>query len=114
MHVSPATAPSDLVSVEVDVPGLAIKEWTRASLPAGWDADPAPAITQERGSAWAGMRSVPLLRVPSALLPAAMDRHEANMLLNPLHPEAVQARIVHVEPFRIDRWLDAWGGASFT
>jgi RES domain-containing protein len=113
VHVSPATAPSDLMSIEIDVSGLAVEAWDRASLPPGWDADPAPATTQKRGSAWAGMRSAPLLRVPSALLPAAMDPHEANVLLNPHHPEAVQARIVHVEPFRLARWLEAWGGASF-
>jgi RES domain-containing protein len=37
------------------------------------------------------------LRVPSVLVP-----HAWNMLLNPLHPEAGQARVLAIEPFGFD------------
>jgi RES domain-containing protein len=49
------------------------------------------------GDAWLARRAVPVLRVPSVLVPQA-----ANLLLDPLHPAARAARIVAVEPFRFD------------
>ncbi len=38
-----------------------------------------------------------MLRVPSVIVPQAF-----NYLLNPLHPAAATARVMHSEPFRFD------------
>jgi RES domain-containing protein len=59
--------------------------------------DTLPEATAAVGDAWlAGARSA-ALRVPSVLIP-----HAWNVLLNPRHRDAEQARIVTVEPFGFD------------
>jgi RES domain-containing protein len=59
--------------------------------------DAIPPDTAKAGDAWlAGARSA-ALRVPSVLMP-----HTWNVLLNPRHPKAEQARIVAIEPFGFD------------
>ena len=56
-----------------------------------------PPDTVATGDAWlAGGRSA-ALRVPSVLIP-----HAWNVLLNPRHPAAAEARVVSVEPFGFD------------
>jgi RES domain-containing protein len=59
--------------------------------------DRIPQETAREGDAWlAGARTAGL-RVPSALVP-----HAWNILLNPRHPDAEQARVVAIEPFGFD------------
>lgn len=54
------------------------------------------------GDAWLRARATPVLRVPSALVPFAW-----NLLLDPLHPHAVEARVAELTPFRFDPRLMA-------
>ena len=56
---------------------------TPASLPVGWDADPAGRASLTLGTAWLHARTSALLRVPSVIVP-----DEFNILLNPAHPDA--------------------------
>ena len=59
------------------------------SLPTGWEAD--VAATQGVGDRWLLERRSALLEAPSVLVPESW-----NVLLNPLHPHAVQIKIVSV------------------
>ena len=51
------------------------------TLPAGWNAYPAPAAVVRIGDEWLRARRTVVLRVPSAVVPS-----ESNFLLNPAHP----------------------------
>lgn len=60
-----------------------------SSLPAGWEAD--IAATQGVGDRWLVERRSALLEAPSVLVPETW-----NVLLNPLHPDIAQIKIVRV------------------
>ena len=64
-----------------------------------------PADPRTAGDAWLAARGKAVLRVPSVLVPAA-----SNLLLNPGHARAADARIASAEPFRFDPRL--WGSAA--
>ena len=51
----------------------------------------------EAGAAWLLAGATAVLRVPSVLVP-----HAWNVLLNPAHADAAEARIAAEEPFRFD------------
>jgi RES domain-containing protein len=103
VHFDPALAPPDLRLLEIDVPDtLSLESFDPAGLPHDWRAYPGPVALQMFGSTWLReLRSV-VLRVPSAVLPVAV---EANYLLNPLHPEAEDLSIVEERPFTFDSRL---------
>ncbi len=88
LDLTPETLPDDYVMLRADLPDDPPPEHAG---PAGL-ADP-----REVGDAWLARRAVPLLRVPSVIVPQAM-----NLLLDPLHPAARAARIAAVEPFHFD------------
>lgn len=70
-------------------------------MPKGWDADPAPVSAQRFGDAWlAAAASRPVLRVPSAVLPAGW-----NYLLNPRHPRFPEINIGEPHPLTFDSRL---------
>jgi RES domain-containing protein len=56
--------------------------------------------TQKIGDAWISSQRSPLGRVPSAIVPRTH-----NLLLNPLHPDSAQLRIVSVIRERFDNRL---------
>jgi len=59
--------------------------------------DRVPPETVLAGDAWLAGGQSAALRVPSVLIP-----HAWNILLNPLHPDAEQVRVVAIEPFGFD------------
>jgi RES domain-containing protein len=68
----------------------------RVSVPDPVTINPA-ASTTEAGNAWLAQGSSASAQVPSVLVP-----HAWNLLLNPRHPDAPQAEILAIEPFRFD------------
>lgn len=78
--------PEDFVLLTVDLP--AEPPETVTSMPA----DP-----RDAGDAWLRLAQSAVLRVPSILVPEA-----ANLLLNPLHPRASEARALRIVSFRFD------------
>lgn len=93
--------PTDRLYVEIDVPDeLVIETLERHQLPAGWDARPPLAISQQLGDAFVRRAAAAVLRVPSCIVPA-----EYNYLINPLHPDARQIAVVHSEPVVFDARL---------
>jgi RES domain-containing protein len=93
--------PTNYFVLTLEVPeGTTAKLINPADLPAGWFGFPyspeLAAITEEwirEGKYW-------LMRVPSAHSPT-----EWNYLLNPLHPDHAQLRIVAIEPHPFDARL---------
>lgn len=69
-----------------------------AKLPKDWDANPVPASVQQFGdNRLAAPGSRPVLRIPSAVIPAGW-----NYLLNPLHPRFSEIRTGKPQPFKFD------------
>jgi RES domain-containing protein len=95
VHVDPADLPDNLIAYEIDMPDGVVAALDLATLPPRWRTD--LRITRAAGDAWARDRRSFALTVPSVVLPA-----ERNVLLNPLHPDAAQARIVSETPFTFD------------
>jgi len=62
--------------------------------------DHLPPDPRDFGDDWLTARRSALLQVPSVIVPQA-----SNVLINPLHPEAVQARIIEVTRFAFDARL---------
>jgi RES domain-containing protein len=69
-----------------------------ASLQEGWRHQ--PDSTQSIGSRWLAERQSALFWVPSAIVP-----HTANVLINPLHPDATLLRIVSSARYPFDERL---------
>jgi RES domain-containing protein len=78
--------PGDFVLMRVAVADSLVAQQTPASV-----------ATVEVGNAWLIGSQSAALRVPSVLVP-----HSWNVLLNPRHPDAMQADILDVEPFGFD------------
>ena len=98
VHVDHDVAPTDLVSMPIEVPaGIRIEEISIASLPANWRNTPAPEELQKIGTAWVHRATSALLRVPSALIP-----EEHNYLVNPAHPDITRLKIGRPKPFTFD------------
>ena len=68
-----------------------------ASLPADWSAQPPPPSTQLVGDLWARQARSAVLALPSVII-----QGEANLLLNPFHPDFKQVTIGAPQPFAFD------------
>lgn len=101
MLVHASTLPLGQKLVALDIPDDApIARWSRRSLPRDWNAYPAPAATQARGTAWAHSGRELAVWVPSAVVPP-----EDNCLLNPAHPDMARVKVRVVGPFPFDARL---------
>jgi RES domain-containing protein len=96
VHLS-GDEPDDLVLLRIQVPdGARVEAVAPGDLPEGWQED--LAATQRRGREWIESGRTLLLRVPSAIVP-----EEANVLLNPAHPEWNDAEVRLLRAFHYDR-----------
>jgi RES domain-containing protein len=91
LDLMPELLPDDYVLVTIELADVTIEEVTE--LPAE------PAVF---GDDWLAERRSAVLQVPSVIVPES-----ANLLLNPAHPSAGQARIIRRRPFAFDPrlWL---------
>lgn len=87
-----ALIPADYVLVTIDLTGLRIERLADA---------PVDPVTF--GDGWLRERRTPVLDVPSVIVPET-----SNLLLNPSHPEATEARVDGMRSFLFDERL--WGG----
>jgi RES domain-containing protein len=83
--------------ITLDIPDDSVAVVPPASLPVGWDALPAGAVSQAVGENWLRSGRMLALRVPSVLIP-----EESNLLLNPQAARFDEARIVEEREFRLD------------
>jgi len=82
----------------IDVPDdLPVEILEPADLPSDWASYLQYTHCQARGDDWLRRGETPILRVPSAIVP-----YEHNYLLNPLHPDFRQIRLLGTEPFIFD------------
>ena len=86
VHLNASGLPLNRYLVEITVPDpvwMAAQWETQASLPVGWDAEPASLTSIGFGTRWITRKSSVLLVVPSVIVP-----EESNVLINPAHPHA--------------------------
>lgn len=98
VHLNAGGLPLNRYLVEITIPGdiwARAQAETAASLPVGWEADPAGMVSIRLGSAWARAGRTALLVVPSVIVP-----EEFNILINPAHAD--RARMAAVKR---RRWL---------
>jgi RES domain-containing protein len=96
MEVDSEDLPETCQLLGVDVTDEVVSETVdENSLPSDWRSR--HNVTRSLGSQWLAGRRTALLRVPSAIVPFAW-----NWLLNPLHADAVNARIADIVRVRFD------------
>lgn len=98
VHLDPEDAPDDLVALALALPDDAARaQVAPGELRTGWAAEPDSPSCRAVGAAWLRAGSALALDVPSALVP-----EEANVLLDPRHPDMARVRIVARRPFAYD------------
>ena len=103
LEIDPEDLPSRYQLLTVEVPDSSIERVVESELDRtapGWRLD--QAIARKFTASWFGEQRSLLLRVPSVLIPRG-----SNYLLNPLHPDASKARILHIETADYDGRLFA-------
>lgn len=86
VHLNGRGLPLNRYLAEITIPGpvwSAAQRETAASLPVGWDAQPASLTSIDFGTDWLLRRSSAVLVLPSVIVP-----EELNVLVNPAHPAA--------------------------
>lgn len=87
----------------IEVPdNLPVKEVSLNQLPEGWTNLFSAKITRSMGDEWYAGNETPVLKVPSAIIPA-----ENNYILNTLHPLFKRVKLLYTEPFLFDTRLTA-------
>lgn len=97
VHLNARGLPQNRYLVEISIPAdlwNAARRETAASLPVGWDAEPAGKTSIDFGTAWLKSRSSAILVVPSVIVP-----EEFNILLNPEH-----ANFAKIGARKIRKW----------
>jgi RES domain-containing protein len=92
--------PGNYCLVEIEVPDDKITTVKVEQLPEDWRDISGPVILREFGDAFLKKQEYLLMKVPSSIVPA-----EYNYLLNPLHPDAFDVKLLKREPFGFDRRL---------
>jgi RES domain-containing protein len=99
-HVDPDLVPEDLRAYEIDVPDDLEREIIgRSQLVPVWR-EPENPRCKAIGDAWVARGRVPVLFVPSAIVP-----EETNVLINPAHGDAARITVVSDRPYMFDSRL---------
>ena len=88
----------DLLMITIDVPVNSIQHITLNDLPADWAHYAFESPSARLGDQWLTQRESLLLSVPSAIVV-----QEHNILINPLHPNINQVKVLDTLPFLIDQ-----------
>lgn len=104
VHIDTPAWPLNRYLLEISVPEnlwLAAEDPRALStLPPVWDSHPAPKETTDFGDLWIREKRSVLLIVPSTVIPM-----ENNVLINPLHPDAVHIKLTRTTKFTYDSRL---------
>jgi RES domain-containing protein len=104
VHLAAAGLPLNryLVRIEVDDALWSARQSLR-NPKVGWDAIPPGRVSIDAGQTWLAARASALLEVPSVVVP-----EEANVLLNPRHPDARKLRASKLRKWTYDgRFIQA-------
>jgi RES domain-containing protein len=108
VHCDLDLLPADLLAIEIDVPPrIKISEVEVSDLPRNWRRHPVPPTLQRLGNGWLDQGQTAVLRAPSALVPT-----ESNLLLNPLHRDFRDIRVVRRFKFTFDQRIGARSGSA--
>lgn len=100
VHVNAGGLPFNRYLVAIEIPEdvwAAAQHETVASLPVGWDAEPAGRASIKFGTSWINSKSSSLLFVPSVIVP-----EETNVLVNPQHPDSSRIKASKVRKWVFD------------
>jgi RES domain-containing protein len=100
VHVDSDKLLQDYVAIPVTVEPQLITQVDESTLPNNWRAYPASKATRTIGDAWISEGVLPMLQVPSAVIP-----REFNFLLNPWHKDFRKLRTGKPHRFQFDRRL---------
>jgi len=98
VHLAAGGLPFNRYLVEISIPDLvwaAAQRETAASLPVGWDAEPASRTSIGFGAAWLRSGRSAVLVIPSVLV-----AEECCVLVNPAHPDSAS-----ISAAKLRRWL---------
>lgn len=99
VHFTLANLPDDYRMVTILIPEEMIMLSIRdKSLPKGWNSFPYDPDTHTFGDEFILKNEYCLLKVPSAV-----TKGDFNILINPFHPDFKNIRIIHNDPFPLDR-----------
>ena len=88
---------ADLVIVTLEVPDDSQQTLSLEELPEGWAQYTYENLCAPQGDRWLREEETLMLRVPSAVV-----AQEYNVLINPLHRQMNQVKVVDASPFMID------------
>lgn len=91
--------PNDLLLVKIEIPdGIEIQTVPKMVLVNGWDRYPFIGETVDYGTSFLRKNEYLALKVPSAIIP-----DEFNIILNPLHPDIRDCKVISTIPFIFDK-----------
>lgn len=89
--------PRALSLVVIDIPDKNILELSEAELPGNWKQSPAPSSTRQFGTRLLTEAKAAVIKLPSTVIP-----EEFNYILNPLHPDSKNFKILAIQDFVFD------------
>ncbi len=98
VHLPKHLLPKDLVLITIELnEKLPHAELIEKNLPKNWRQFPMPVATQKIGSTMVSENKLLYLKAPSTIV-----QSEQNIIINPLHKQAKNIKIKHIEPFTLD------------
>jgi RES domain-containing protein len=97
VHLKPRELLKSYVLFPVSFDKSLVESVALSRLPRNWRDTPPPTSTQQMGDHWLTQAKSPVLRVPSAVVPA-----EYNYVLNPSHPDFRKITIGPRTPLKFD------------
>jgi RES domain-containing protein len=100
VHVSSfENLPKDLFLIKIEIPErVEIQSVPKRVLVKGWDSYPFTSETIEFGTSFLRKKEYLALEVPSVIIP-----DEYNIILNPLHPDIRDCKVISETPFLFDK-----------
>jgi RES domain-containing protein len=99
VHLPTAIIPDDFCLITIEAPEDIFVADTRL-FPPNWNAYPEPEILKRTGDFFLKQNQNLLMKVPSAIV-----KEEFNYLINPMHPNIAEVKILKTEPFTFDERL---------
>lgn len=89
--------PRTLSLVIIEIPNKNILELNEADLPGNWQQSPAPSSTRQFGTRLLIEAKTAVIKLPSVVI-----AQEFNYILNPVHPDSKNFKILDVQDFVFD------------
>lgn len=101
VRIDPDEIPSDFVSIAIDIPEtLAMTHISLNGFPQDWRNPEQLPWFRNQGDHWLDKQETAILKVPSVIV-----TDEMNVLLNPMHSDIKQIKVLESKPFAFDTRL---------